>query len=58
MPMKSKGRVGPTKNIKSDVKGAPTKSGGYLGSGNIDDSYRNSQAGSHRQASLAAWVLP
>ena len=42
MPMRSKGRTGPTRNLKSDQKRGPTKSGGVFGSGNIDNSYRDS----------------
>ena len=42
MPTKSKGRVGPSRNIKSDVKRGPYAKGGYLGSGSVDNSYRDS----------------
>ena len=49
MPMKPKGRTGPTRNLKSDQKRGPAKSGGVFGSGSIDNSYRDSAAkpGSH-----------
>ena len=42
MPMKPKGRTGPTRNPKSGVRGKPYASGGYLGSGSVDNSYRDS----------------
>ena len=42
MPTKSKGRVGPSRNIKSDVKRGPYAKGGYMGSGSVDNSYRDS----------------